>query len=46
MPADVVRNLGPSTSQSSTGTAIGHAEDLEPVVLNIDPSMTILMNKF
>ena len=46
MPADVVRNFGPSTSQSSTGEAIGHAEDLANVVVNIDPTETILMSRF
>ena len=46
MPADVVRNVGPSTSQSSTGEAIGHAEDLAGVVVNIDPMETILMSRF
>lgn len=44
--ADVTRNLGPSTSQSSYGEAIGHAEDYDRIIKNIDPNMTLFLNLF
>lgn len=46
MPKDVVRNLGPSVSQSSTGEAIGHAEDYHNILVNISPETTIFLSKF
>lgn len=46
MPKDVVRNLGPSTSQSSTGEAIGHAEDYHKILVNISPETTVFLSKF
>ena len=46
MPKDIVRNLGPSTSQSSTGEAIGHAEDYHSILVNISPETTIFLSKF
>ena len=44
--ADVTRNLGPSNSQSSYGEAIGHAEDYDKIIKNIDPNMTLFLNLF
>ena len=44
--ADVTRNLGPSNSQSSYGEAIGHAEDYDRIIKNIDPNMTLFLNLF
>jgi len=46
MPADVQRGLGPSTSQSSTGTAIGHAEDYSNILTNIDPKGAPFLTHF
>lgn len=46
MPNDVTRNLGPSSSQSHTGTAIGHAEDYSRIIVNIDPDSTFFLNEF
>lgn len=42
--ADVVRNLGPSTSQSNTYEAIGHAEDYSEILYNIDPTSTPILS--
>ena len=39
--ADVTRNLGPSKNQSYTYDAIGHAEDVSPILTNIDPEETL-----
>ena len=44
--ADVTRNYGPSTSQSSYGEAIGHAEDYSKIITNIDPLMTLFLSAF
>lgn len=44
MPADVVRNLGPSKNQSFSYDAIGHAEDIAKIIYNIDPSTTQLLS--
>jgi len=44
--ADVTRNYGPSTSQSSYGEAIGHAEDYSKIITNIDPNMTRFLSAF
>ena len=46
MPVDVTRNYGPSTSQSSTGEAIGHAEDYSEIIVNIDPNQTLYLSRF
>ena len=43
---DVTRNYGPSTSQSSYGEAIGHAEDYSKIITNIDPNMTRFLSAF
>lgn len=43
---DVTRNFGPSTSQSSYGEAIGHAEDYSKIITNIDPNMTRFLSGF
>lgn len=37
---DINRNLGPSTSQSHTTEAIGHAEDMSEIITNISPEET------
>lgn len=44
--ADVTRNLGPSKNQSYTYEAIGHAEDISPILTNIDPEETLFYSKF
>lgn len=44
--ADVTRNLGPSKNQSYTYDAIGHAEDISPILTNIDPEETLFYSKF
>ena len=44
--ADVTRNLGPSKNQSYTYDAIGHAEDVSPILTNIDPEETLFYSKF
>lgn len=46
MPQDITRNYGPSSSQSSTGEAIGHAEDYSKVLTNITPEVTLFLSKF
>lgn len=46
MPADIQRNFGPSSSQSVTYEAIGHAEDMAPIIYNIDPTTTQLLSAF
>ena len=37
---DITRNLGPSTSQSHTTEAIGHADDMSEIITNISPEET------
>lgn len=44
--ADVTRNLSPSKNQSYTYDAIGHAEDISPILTNIDPEETLFYSKF
>ena len=44
--ADVTRNLGPSKNQSYTYDAVGHAEDISPILTNIDPEETLFYSKF
>lgn len=44
--ADVTRNLSPSNNQSYTYDAIGHAEDISPILTNIDPEETLFYSKF
>lgn len=46
MPVDVTRNLGPSSNQSVSYDAIGHAEDIDQIIYNIDPTSTPLLSKF
>lgn len=43
---DVNRNLGPSSNQSHTSEAIGHAEDLSPIITNIDPDQSFFLTEF
>lgn len=43
---DITRNLGPSVSQSHTSDAIGHAEDLSPIITNIDPDQSFFLTEF
>lgn len=43
---DVTRSLSYSTSQSHTSDAIGHAEDMSSVITNIDPEVTLFLNRF
>lgn len=43
---DVTRNLGPSSNQSHTSEAIGHAEDLSPIITNIDPDQSFFLTEF
>ena len=43
---DITRNLGPSKSQSHTSEAIGHAEDLSPIITNIDPDQSFFLTEF
>lgn len=42
---DITRNLGPSTSQSHTSEAIGHAEDMSDVIVNISPEDTKFLSR-
>lgn len=44
--ADVVRKLNKSPNQSFTYDAIGHAEDLSPILTNISPEVTLFYSKF
>ena len=44
--ADVVRNFEKSPNQSFTYEAIGHAEDLSPILTNISPDVTLFYSKF
>lgn len=44
MPQDITRNLGPSTSQSATYEAIGHAEDYSEILYNINPTSTPILS--
>ncbi len=46
MAYDVQRNFEKSKNQSFTYDAIGHAEDLSPVLTNIDPEETLFYSKF
>ncbi len=46
MPADVKRDFGPSSSQSHTLEAIGHAEDYSSIITNIDPDKTFFLSEF
>lgn len=43
---DINRNLGPSSNQSHTSEAIGHAEDLSPIITNIDPDQSFFLTEF
>lgn len=43
--ADVTRNLNKSSNQSFTYDAIGHAEDLSPILTNIDPEETLFYSR-
>lgn len=43
---DINRNLGPSVSQSETHEAIGHAEDLSPIITNIAPETSFFLSEF
>lgn len=43
---DVTSSLSYSTSQSHTSDAIGHAEDMSNVITNIDPEVTLFLNRF
>jgi hypothetical protein len=43
---DVVRKLDKSPNQSFTYDAIGHAEDLSPILTNISPEVTLFYSKF
>lgn len=45
-PADYGRDLGPSSSQSITSEAIGHAEDISDIITNIDPDLTYFLSRF
>ena len=42
---DINRNLGPSSSQSHTSEAIGHAEDYSKIIINIDPDRTFYLSE-
>lgn len=44
--ADVIRDLNKSVNQSFTYDAIGHAEDLSPILINITPESTLFYSKF
>lgn len=44
MPTDISRNLGPSSNQSVSYEAIGHAEDIDKIIYNIDPTTTQLLS--
>ena len=43
---DINRNLGPSSNQSHTSEAIGHMEDLSPIITNIDPEQSFFLTEF
>ena len=43
---DVIRDLNKSVNQSFTYDAIGHAEDLSPILTNISPESTLFYSKF
>lgn len=43
---DINRTMGPSASQSHTSDAIGHAEDLSPIITNIDPDLSFFLSEF
>lgn len=43
---DITRDLGPSSSQSHTSEAIGHAEDMSSIITNIAPDMTLFLHRF
>lgn len=43
---DVTRVLDKSSNQSYTYDAIGHAEDISPILTNIDPEETLFYSKF
>lgn len=43
---DFNRTLTRSESQSHTTDAIGHAEDMSSVITNIDPEVTLFLNRF
>lgn len=43
---DLNRTLTRSESQSHTSEAIGHAEDMSSVITNIDPEVTLFLNRF
>ena len=44
MPKDITRNLGPSSNQSTSYEAIGHAEDMASIIYNIDPTSTPILS--
>lgn len=44
MPADIQRSLGPSSNQSVTYDAIGHAEDMASIIYNIAPTDTPILS--
>lgn len=44
MPKDIQRDLGPSSNQSVSYEAIGHAEDMDSIIYNIDPTTTQLLS--
>lgn len=46
MAYDVQRNLNKSGNQSYTYDAIGHAEDISPILTNITPELTLFYSKF
>lgn len=46
MAYDVQRNLNKSANQSYTYDAIGHAEDISPILTNITPELTLFYSKF
>ncbi len=43
---DVTRDLGPSSSQSHTSEAIGHAEDYSRIITNIAPDVAFFLSRF
>lgn len=44
MPKDITRDLGPSSNQSVSYDAIGHAEDMAAIIYNIDPTSTPILS--
>ena len=44
--ADVTRVYDKSPNQSFTYDAIGHAEDISPILTNISPEVTLFYSKF